>query len=236
VNPADTTSLLQSPLAQGIGIWMAALLTLCIFSFLYRDNPFYKLAEHLFVGISAGYFVALEWHNVFRPNLWDPFTAALANLVSGEAAFFTRLLDRRVFLFIPFLLGLMLFSRFTKELQWLSRWAIAMMLGAFSGLAIIGFAQGDLVEQIRANMLPLATGDWLVNFNNLLLVVGVICTLIYFFYSAEHSGLVGRTAKLGIYFLMISFGASFGYTVMARVSLLIGRFQFLLRDWLGVIS
>ena len=35
---------------------------------------------------------------------------------------------------------------------------------------------------------------------------------------------------------MIAFGASFGYTVMARVSLLIGRIQFLLHDWLGVIQ
>ncbi len=30
-------------------------------------------------------------------------------------------------------------------------------------------------------------------------------------------------ARTGIVFLMISFGAAFGYTVMARMSLLIGR-------------
>ena len=35
---------------------------------------------------------------------------------------------------------------------------------------------------------------------------------------------------------MISFGASFGYTVMARVSLLLGRFQFLLGDWLHLVD
>jgi hypothetical protein len=40
------------------GIWVAAFLTICIFSFLYEDNPFYKFAEHLFVGVSAGYFMA----------------------------------------------------------------------------------------------------------------------------------------------------------------------------------
>jgi hypothetical protein len=74
------------PLWETIGIWLGAFLTLCIFSFLYKDNPFYKLAEHLFVGISAGYWATLEYHNVFRPNLWDPLTqeGRLSLLVSSD--------------------------------------------------------------------------------------------------------------------------------------------------------
>ena len=57
---------------------VAAVLTLCVFSFLYRDNPLYKFVEHLFVGIAAGYVLAVQFHNVFVPNIWHP-------LVSGEA-------------------------------------------------------------------------------------------------------------------------------------------------------
>jgi hypothetical protein len=34
---------------------------------------------------------------------------------------------------------------------------------------------------------------------------------------------------------MVAFGAAFGYTVMARISLLIGRMQFLLGDWLHLM-
>jgi hypothetical protein len=34
---------------------------------------------------------------------------------------------------------------------------------------------------------------------------------------------VGRLSRIGIYFLMIKFGASFGFAVMGRISLLIGR-------------
>ncbi len=52
-----------------VGIWIGALLTLCIFSFLYRDNPLYKFAEHLFVGVSAGYFIVLRFWTVIVPNL-----------------------------------------------------------------------------------------------------------------------------------------------------------------------
>ena len=65
----------------------------------------------------------------------------------------------------------------------------------------------------------------------MLTLVGVFATLVYFFYSIEHRGTAGAISRIGVLFLMISFGAGFGNTVMARVSLLIGRFQFLLYDW-----
>ena len=55
-----------------LGIWIAALLTLAIFSFLYRDNPIYKFAEHLFVGISAGYWLSRYYRDTILPNLWNP--------------------------------------------------------------------------------------------------------------------------------------------------------------------
>jgi hypothetical protein len=55
--------------------------------------------------------------------------------------------------------------------------------------------------------------------------------LIYFFFSSAHRGPLRPAARIGIYFLMISFGASFGYTVMGRVSLLIGRLTFLVNEW-----
>src|SRR4030043_546087 len=55
-----------------IGIWLAALLTLFILSFLYKDNPFYKFAEYLFVGVSAAYWAIYSYYNILRPNLILP--------------------------------------------------------------------------------------------------------------------------------------------------------------------
>jgi len=204
---------------ETIGIWFGAFLTLCIFSFLYKDNPFYKLAEHLFVGISAGYWATLEYHNVFRPNLWDPLTR-----------------EGRLLLIVPFIFGLLLFSRFTKKYSWLSRWPMALIIGIYAGITIVGYGSGDLILQIHANLLPLWTDNWLTSLNNILLTVGVITGLIYFFFSKEHKGALGAGAKVGIWFLMISFGASFGYTVMSRMSLLIGRVYFLLGTWLHLLE
>ena len=204
---------------ETIGIWFGAFLTLCIFSFLYKDNPFYKLAEHLFVGISAGYWATLEYHNVFRPNLWDPLTR-----------------EGRLLLIVPFIFGLMLFSRFTKKYSWLSRWPMALIIGIYAGITIVGYGSGDLILQIHANLLPLWTDHWFTSLNNILLTVGVITGLIYFFFSKEHKGALGVGSKIGIWFLMISFGASFGYTVMSRMSLLIGRVYFLLGNWLRLLE
>jgi hypothetical protein len=58
------------------------------------------------------------------------------------------------------------------------------------------------------------------------LLVGVL-GVVYFFFSIEHKGIVGKTARLGIWFLMITFGAAFGYTVMGRIALLAIRIEFL---------
>jgi hypothetical protein len=204
---------------ETIGIWLGAGLTLCIFTFLYKDNPFYKFAEHLYVGISAGYWAAMEWHNVFLPNLWKPLTE-----------------QGKLLLLVPFAFGILLFSRFTKRFSWLSRWSMALIIGIYAGIAIIGYGSGDLILQIRANLLPLWTGNWFSSFNNILLVVGVIGGLIYFFFSKEHKGALGAGAKIGVWFLMISFGASFGYTVMSRMSLLIGRVYFLMVTWLHILG
>jgi hypothetical protein len=71
---------------------------------------------------------------------------------------------------------------------------------------------------------------------NIVVAVGTFAGLVYFYFSKEHKGWLGGTAKVGIFFLMITFGASFGYTVMSRMSLLIGRIDFLFGDWLGMIK
>ena len=63
------------------GVWVAALLTLCIYSFLYRDNPFYRFAEHLFVGISVGYGIVLSIHQGFIPVSYTHLTLPTKRIV-----------------------------------------------------------------------------------------------------------------------------------------------------------
>jgi hypothetical protein len=219
-------------------IWVSALLTLAIYSYLYRDNPIYKFAEYLFVGLAAGYYFAQYWRGTLTPNLFNPLAAGPQSL-----DYFWYV--------VPLVLSVLMLTRFVPNVGWLSRWPIGFMVGAFAGLAIIGNAQGDLISQVQANLLPVldeaaisaftnATGvdgkilGFLWMLGNFLLIVGLITTLMFFFFSLEHKGTVGGVAKVGVYFLMLSFGASFGFTVMSRISLLLERLRFLYGDWLGI--
>lgn len=219
-----------------VSIWIAALLTLFIFSFLYRDNPFYKFAEHLFVGVSAGYYIVLNFWTVIVPNLWDPFSLSLQGRgvnVARPGMFAAELGDYRGWLVIPGILGLLLFTRLFGKIGWMSRWSLALIIGVYAGIKTTGFAQGDFVAQVQGSLQPLWTGEMVSSLNAIVFTVGLITSLLFFFYSREHRGALGVASRLGVAFLMVSFGAGYGYTVMSRISLLIGRFQFLLEDWLG---
>jgi len=216
---------------ETIGIWVAALLTLCIFSFLYKDNPFYKFAEHLFVGVSAGYWFCTYYHQTVHPKLLAP----LFNL--GE----TDWSAGNLILIIPFMLSIMMLLRLVPkqiaDIAWVSRWPIAFMVGTGSGIFLMGYLRTNVIEQIESSLIPLrytgtAYPQWAGLLGIFVIVFGTFTGLVYFFFSKAHKGYFGVLAKIGIYFLMVSFGASFGYTVMARISLLIGRMQFLLFDWI----
>ena len=78
--------------------------------------------------------------------------------------------------------------------------------------------------------------DFWGSLRSLFLVGGVLVGLVYFFFSIEHKGIVGKTARVGIWVLMITFGAGFGYTVMGRVALLAIRLEFLFDDWLWIVD
>ena len=196
-----------------VGTLIAAFLTLCIFSFLYKDNPFYKFAEYLLVGISVGYFLVTAINTTVMPKLILPLFKQ-GNLIY----------------LIPGVLGFLMFTRFSPKLSWLSRISLALVIGAGAGVSIPAVMQAQIMAQMKASMVSL------VSINGIIIILAISTTLIYFFFSKEHKGWFGGTAKIGIWFLMVFFGATFGYTVMSRVSLLIGRMQFLLGDFLGIIK
>ncbi|MEW6015133.1 MAG: hypothetical protein AB1690_07405 [Candidatus Zixiibacteriota bacterium] len=196
-------------------LWLGAFLVLALFSFLYKDNPFYKLAEHIFAGLSAGYYVGLVWQAVIIQQLVNPMFN-----------------DGHWWLVFPGVLGVLMFARFFAKWSWISRISLAFVMGNTAGVFLISQLHGLALPQTASTMMSLdpsrGFGPTLLA---LIVVVGVISTLIYFYFSKEHKGVLGVTARVGIWFIMVSFGAHFGYTVMARISLLIGQVQFLLFDW-----
>lgn len=215
-----------------LGAWVAAGLTLFIYSFLYKDNPLFKLGEHLYVGISVGYSVVLVWHTVFLRLWWEPLKKSVGEAPASPDSYV---------LLIPATLGLFMLTRFIPQIGWLSRIAFAFVVGFGSGVAIPRTISSYILKQIEDTVNPLITmganglsmgvdlSSPQSGINTIILLIGVVSVLFYFFFSIEHSGPGMVTARVGIYFLMIAFGAAFGYTVMSRMSLLIGRFSDLIK-------
>jgi hypothetical protein len=142
---------------------------------------------------------------------------------------------------VPFALGLMLLTRLLPKGGWISRWPLAFIIGAFAGIQMLGYMHGDFLAQIRNSILPLIVMnqggfDLSASLQNTLIVAGILCCLAYFFFSFEHIGVMGGASRVGVWFLMITFGASFGYTVMGRIALLAIRIEYLLDDWLWLID
>ena len=225
--------------SRTIGLWLAAIFTLFIMSFLVGDNPAYKFAEAMVVGTSAGYVLVINIWDVFVPNLLAKLMPAMVQgwSLPGIA---TEHVDFWWLYFIPLILIVMLLWQLMPSGGWISRWPIAFFIGITAGYRMIGYVEADLVAQIKAAIIPLwVTGEggfefW-PSFNACLLTIATLSSMIYFFFSVEHKGLVGKTARVGIWFLMITFGASFGYTVMGRIALLAQRLEFLFGEWLHFI-
>jgi hypothetical protein len=212
-----------------LGTWVAALLTLMVFSYLVSDNPLYRLAEHLFVGSALGYAIVVAIQDVLLPRL--------STLARDPVASW--------YLLIPLLLGLLLLAKGRVSTAWLGNISVGFVFGVGAALAIGGALVGSLFYQVRDTMLPLlpGKGDGGSVIDNLILIVGTLGSLAYFYFTAggerEATGLRGGALRLGSivgkWFIMITLGALFANAVMARVSLLVGRLQFLLGDWLGIL-
>jgi cbb3-type cytochrome oxidase subunit 3 len=216
---------MQAGVMDHVGVWLAAFLTLGILSFLYRDNVWYKICEAVFVGISAGYYlVTYFWDNLYG-KLW--------------IGIFPRTGDTRAdgwyMLLFGGVLGLMMLMRLLPKIGWISRWPLAFIVGATAGLYLVTKFASNVMAQVQDTIRPLGAADLYDTIGTIVVFVATVTCLIYFFFSKEHKGAFGKAARLGIIFLMITFGASFGYTVMSRMSLLIYRVDYLLGDWLGLI-
>jgi hypothetical protein len=226
-----------SVFTKGIFVTSGAFLTLFIMSFLYKDNPYYKFAEHLFVGVSAAYWMVMGFWGTMVPNLiarlYPPLVKGVLPALAEDPPSF--------WFIIPLCLGILLLMRLSPKGGWISRWALAFIVGTTAGLNLIRYLRSDFIQQINNTMLPLAAQSdagisfW-GSFSNVIVFIGVLCGLVYFFFSKEHKGFFGGAARVGIWVLMLTFGAGFGYTVMARISLLAGRMTYLFGDWLGFIN
>ncbi len=208
----------DSNITTAVTIWIGALGTLAIYSILYKENPIYRIAEHVFIGAAAGYGVFITWVEMLKPAWWDQIT-------QGKWYWIFALIAGAMFYFI-----------YSRRYVWISRIIFGVLLGLVAGGAFKAFV-GVNIDRISASFKPIyGQGLTLTQIaNNLLFIIVLLAVMAYFFFSFEHKSAISRApAQLGRWCLMFAFGAMFGFTVMARMSLLIGRIYFLLHNWLHI--
>lgn len=202
------------------GLWVAAGLTLALYSFLWKENPVYRFAEYLYVGMGAGYGVVTTIDAYIRPTIKNDLMT-----------------DHKYLVLVPIFIGVLIYARYVRSIAYLARWTMAFWLGVGAGMVLTRDFRPYFIVPLTATFKPLwVAGKVGVSINNILMVVGVITTLMYFFFTTKRSGVLNHGATLGRWVMMVAFGAAFGNTVMARVSLFLGRMQFLLGEWMHVMK
>jgi hypothetical protein len=194
-------------------IWAAALCTILVYSYLYKENEFYKGTERLYVGVAAGYTMVMGYQNVVN-KVWLPLTT------KGQW-----------WVLIPAIIGLLFFVQFLgPQYRWLRRFPIAITVGIGAAVNMRSSVATELIAQLRAAMMGLTSLD------NIIVVIGTVAVLSYFFFTFKPNPVFKASSDLGKWVIMITFGAAFGNGIMGRISLLIGRLFLLFQDWIPLIK
>ena len=223
---------LISTLLGGVG-------TLAIFSFLIKENRFYRFFEHLFIGVAAGLGPFLTIRDFLWPQVIDPMRGAQV-VVYPDGTLSEPYQPLYLLYIVPMLFGCLYYCLYSRRHAWLATVVIGFSLGASGALAIRGFF-AEVIPQLASSFKPLVVMNagvvaWGDSINNILFVGTLLLVLNYFFFTFGKEGSAqGKLAPWGRPLLMICFGAFFGSTVMARLALLVERVQFLLGDWLAAV-
>jgi len=227
-----------------LGAILVSFFTLAVFSFLYKDNPFYKIAEHVFVGAGTAYFALQYYQEGILEPVYEHIQRA-AELGQGELielgghAVSPELAI--IFRSLALILSLMLASRLFFPNGWAARWPLAIMIGVYAALKMTGETQSKFVLMIKGAIHPWATsglslGEWwnspiarieetvfFQNFAYAVFLIGLLATLAHFMFTFRRSRAFSSLSRIGIITLMITFGSMFGFTVLGRIALLIER-------------
>lgn len=208
---------------------LSFLLTLMVLSYLIGDNPLFKIAVYLFVGVAAGYTASVVFWQVLYPKLFLPTFTVLQ----------TGAYDRGALLVVPWLGFAFILMKISPRLSGIARITMAFLVGAGAAVALAGALMGTLIPQVMAtinffdmqdaaarNIQPLE-----VLGNGAILLLGVVTSLAYFHFGArpkadgstKRLGLIDLLAQIGRIFIGITLGVLFAGVYAAALTALIER-------------
>lgn len=204
-------------MADLLAVWVSVFFTLGIYTFLYRENPWFRISTYIYLGLATGY--SITRNLLYLKNQWTGVWSTTAFMMTAFA--------------FALLVGLLWYFRFSRKYFYLYRWPLAILVGTGIGQAMQTIIFAQFLTQIKGQIsLPLfVAGDALKSFNNILIAIMVPCVLLYFWFTGIGVKRVGPMKvidRIARYTIMAGFGSAFGYTVLTRYALFIGRSQYLL--------
>lgn len=206
-------SLFDANLADFIGALVGFTLTLFVFSYAWGDNPLFKLATHIFVGVAAGYVTIIAIYNIILPQLVYP-------LINGSR-------DEMILAVIYLIPSVLLLTKISPQLSKLGNPAMAILVGIGAAAAVGGSVFGTIFPQVAASTQIFETENFL---NAGVILLGTLTTLIYFQFSVRKKStnapvgqFVQSIGRVGQIFIAITFGALFAGIYFASLTALIER-------------
>jgi hypothetical protein len=199
-----------------LALWVYAFFVISYFSQLYKDNPLYQFAEHIFIGVAAAHGLVMIY--------WSLNDMAIKPLIQGQYHW----------LFI-LLIGFLVLFRLIRGYRWVSNWPLAIGLGVGTGLAARGAIETQILVQITSTFKLMKLGTPLEILSNAIFIITVFCTVAYFLYTVKPLPSLQIMSKIGRWTLMSAFGTSMAWLWMSRLNFLISQLQKLLWEWLGII-
>lgn len=182
-------------------VFLGAGLSLMLFSYLWKPNVAFEISESIYIGVSVANAIVIGAYFIWQKGILE-------------------LLGGRITYIIPIILGVLLYTRFTKEYKWMSRIALSVVIGTGIGLGMRGYLHSYIINALNYFM-----GLDLGNVGNILYAVGFVSATSYFIFGEKLSGnpiLKQGIIPLGRLFLMLSFGVQFGNVIWGRLSLFMG--------------
>lgn len=223
-------NLLPPTAGDAIGVFVSAILTFMVFTYVFGDNVLFRLAQHILIGTVAAYAVVVAVHSILLGRLLLPLIARS---------------DTEWPLIIPLILGVLLWGKARPHTAWLGNISMGFMLGVGAALAIGGALLGTLMPQLQDTAISLfnrvsvdmTPSEQLAQIaSNIMIVFGTLGALLSFHFvrggatawERVRNGVLLLWGSLGQLFIWIAFGALFAGFAISRITLLVSRVQFLL--------
>ena len=191
-----------------------------VLSMLWKDNPIFRIGQQAIIGATMAHYILLN------------FKSALNNAV-------LPMLGGNLLLFVPLLLGVLMYTRLKNNVAWIARYPTGVLVGVGTGVMIAGTLRGQIIDQIKNTVLDLTKSVISSNstgmINNLLIAIGVVTAISFFTFTHEHKGALGVSAKIGRIFLMISLGANWSGELVWYLTQLIGRLSWIINTVIKVM-